>query len=860
MFGYPPVQRQELNRRLGLDDDNVVNSVLATHANVSLNHWIGSDDLEDQTPSRSGPICQLDVATCVQTAYTSRNAKVGKRSAPPSPGQSGADQPRVKQPRAEVAAPSDEDSLDACPSWPLDRICTNLLGDLWALRWETRHGAASGLRELLSEPRHTWQAGKCAGMSEKEMIQSNSRYLEDILVRVLCTLALDQLSDFVSDEVVAPVRETAAQLLGVLSRHLSEERVLLDLRFVLLPLVTPCLVAQLEGHSASSSIEPHSLGESRNSTHSVADEDIRAAAASALIPVVDADWLSTLGCPRVRQLIDNIWHLLRDSTTDLSPSTGPLLQLICALTKAHTEITLRRKPDTMKEEEQSHDSFCIEEIVYACAYLLTYGEPRYETSRAQFPFGLLVQKEALRALRQIQLPAELLQLVIDQLFHRILLETSTSVRSLATKICIDVIESAELVQCTRACVDRLDFWLCQAMQPVGVPFPPHLFTALVPAHPTIPVEQPKSTASPDGVDSVNPSEAVPDAQSVPNGAPPDPALHVHEHGYCIGGSHSVSSNGPTQQEAFVWETRIHAVRVLARLFARVCQCTQIGMPSGKVTISDKPVDSGPVSSAVYLLPFFLDQLMCCLHLHERLAMQRFIGGLVLSSWALLPSNSKIDSTWASVLADTSPNVSDSQSVVSLPAKLRARLESCLTEVIYYEEILGVFKLMQEDCRELICTLQSLGIGEDPIFTFRGVRTIAQCLTMLDKASKQLDDLAPDTTGAADPEAYRTAVYKLDRARSTVERCLALQLHWGSWVEFAIASALTNLNWLLPGRLSLLIRPFMDTIRCICPTPTTGELQSSKNVELMLTVQMPPTGSILALQRLATACLARLLQL
>lgn len=65
------------------------------------------------------------------------------------------------------------------------------------------------------------------------------------------------------------------------------------------------------------------------------------------------------------------------------------------------------------------------------------------------------------------------------------------------------------------------------------------------------------------------------------------------------------------------------------------------------------------------------------------------------------------------------------------------------------------------------------------FSFSGVRTIAQCLVMLEKATKQLDDFPGVANETIDPEAYRTAVYKLDRARCTVERCLALQLHWGS---------------------------------------------------------------------------------
>ncbi|KAA0188536.1 hypothetical protein FBUS_08473 [Fasciolopsis buskii] len=307
--------------------------------------------------------------------------------------------------------------------------------------------------------------------------------------------------------------------------------------------------------------------------------------------------------------------------------------------------------------------------------------------------------------------------------------------------------------------------------------------------------------------------------------------------------------------------------VLTHLFSRICQCTAMDQPNATV---HSLVDSNAPETAttsMCILTFFLDQLLCCLHLNERLAMQRFIGGLVLSSWALLPSGPKSEPVWATALENMVPLVSNSSDVqgattttTSLPVKLRTRLEACLTEVIYYEEILSLFRLMQEDCRELVRMLQSLGLGEDPVFAFNGVRTIAQCLVMLEKATKQLDDFPGVANETIDPEAYRTAVYKLDRARCTVERCLALQLHWGSRVEFAIASALTNLNCLLPGRLSLLIRPFMDTIRCICPTPSTSDLQSSKNLEMLLTTQMLPTGSNLPLQRLATVCLVRLLRL
>ena len=47
------------------------------------------------------------------------------------------------------------------------------------------------------------------------MEESHQLYLEDVSLRLLCVLALDRFGDFVSDQVVAPVRETCAQALGM---------------------------------------------------------------------------------------------------------------------------------------------------------------------------------------------------------------------------------------------------------------------------------------------------------------------------------------------------------------------------------------------------------------------------------------------------------------------------------------------------------------------------------------------------------------------------------------------------------------------------------------------------------------------
>jgi TATA-binding protein-associated factor len=75
----------------------------------------------------------------------------------------------------------------------------------------------------LSDP--TWQARHGGGLAVMEIIRSTS--LEDdafllFLARELLNLlALDRFGDFVGDTVIAPVRETAAQALGVTLKYLS---------------------------------------------------------------------------------------------------------------------------------------------------------------------------------------------------------------------------------------------------------------------------------------------------------------------------------------------------------------------------------------------------------------------------------------------------------------------------------------------------------------------------------------------------------------------------------------------------------------------------------------------------------------
>ena len=117
-----------------------------------------------------------------------------------------------------------EVDLESSGKWPLQGFCSKLALDLFSEEWEARHGASTGLRELLRG--HGTAGGRVASVGKEEGEELHQAWLEDLILRLLCVLAMDRFGDFVSDAVVAPVRESAAQALGVALPLLPEKAVL----------------------------------------------------------------------------------------------------------------------------------------------------------------------------------------------------------------------------------------------------------------------------------------------------------------------------------------------------------------------------------------------------------------------------------------------------------------------------------------------------------------------------------------------------------------------------------------------------------------------------------------------------------
>lgn len=129
-------------------------------------------------------------------------------------------------------------------TWVWDGVVKLLTVDLFSSAWEARHGAAMALRELLKvqgahggmkgnsrsipsfpnpvDPDFLWSDA----LSEAENSVLHARWCNDLAASCLCVFVLDRFGDFVSDQVIAPVRETVSQTLASLFMHMPRRSVL----------------------------------------------------------------------------------------------------------------------------------------------------------------------------------------------------------------------------------------------------------------------------------------------------------------------------------------------------------------------------------------------------------------------------------------------------------------------------------------------------------------------------------------------------------------------------------------------------------------------------------------------------------
>ncbi|KAG0207805.1 TATA-binding protein-associated factor mot1 [Mortierella sp. GBA30] len=245
--------------------------------------------------------------------------------------------------------------LETSTEWPFEGICDLLCMDLFDPSWEVRHGAGIGLRDILKVQGSG--AGRIVGCSKAENDARHNEWLEDLAIRLLCVFSLDRFGDFVSDQVVAPVRETCSQTLGALLRHMSDEGVKNTLG-VLMRLIYQKDVfeedverdyiwevrhAGLLGLKYAVAVRRDLLD--NDSAYAVdmlenvvkavvlglqdEDDDVRAVSASTLIPI-SSNFVNKLP-DRIPDVVNVLWDCLAVLKDDLTASTASVMDLLAKL-------------------------------------------------------------------------------------------------------------------------------------------------------------------------------------------------------------------------------------------------------------------------------------------------------------------------------------------------------------------------------------------------------------------------------------------------------------------------------------------------------------------------------------------------
>ncbi|XP_048425216.1 TATA-binding protein-associated factor BTAF1 isoform X3 [Pyrus x bretschneideri] len=182
----------------------------------------------------------------------------------------------------------------------------------------------SDMMNLVKLARHSWL--------------KNCEFLQDCAIRFLCVLSLDRFGDYVSDQVVAPVRETCAQALGVVFKYMHPTLVHETLNILLKMQCRPeweIRHGSLLGIKYLVAVRQEMLHDLLDRVLSACkagledpDDDVRAVAADALIPTSAA--IVALKGETLHSIVMLLWDILLD-LDDLSPSTSSVMNLLAEI-------------------------------------------------------------------------------------------------------------------------------------------------------------------------------------------------------------------------------------------------------------------------------------------------------------------------------------------------------------------------------------------------------------------------------------------------------------------------------------------------------------------------------------------------
>ncbi|GAB6025941.1 btaf1 RNA polymerase II, B-TFIID transcription factor-associated, 170kDa [Chamberlinius hualienensis] len=458
--------------------------------------------------------------------------------------------------------------------WPFESLCDQLCHDLFTPAWETRHGAATALREVIRI--HGSGAGKTVDQTKVQMEIANRLWLEDVALRLLCVLALDRFGDFISDQVVAPVRETCAQGLGTILNLMDEEGVF-GILSVLLQLLRQ---NEWEARHGGLLGIKYLLAVRRDLTSLLLPrvfptvfqglkdkvDDVSAVAAAALVPI--CDFLVKVLPLEIPNVVALLWDSLLE-LDDLTSSTNSIMALLESLL-GFPEL----------KDDSANTSLPLDQLVPRLWPFLSHNSTSVRKATLR-TLGALVSTQRSQSWLVPILPETL-----RHLFQRCILEHSEEILELIPVVWSSVLSSSPLEALLTSACPFIGSWLCLAMQPSKFPIDRNF---LLEAKHKIKI----------GVRNKN----------------SDFSSAKEEECYYIGGFECV---GDDQQEREKWviRARCMAARLLGLLSRYVCQT----LPN----VVYPPGIESPVDCYARLVNF---------HLNSKSGIQRFTICVVLIEWA-----------------------------------------------------------------------------------------------------------------------------------------------------------------------------------------------------------------------------------
>ncbi|XP_001359276.3 TATA-binding protein-associated factor 172 [Drosophila pseudoobscura] len=715
--------------------------------NSNSNHSTGSNSNGNGNGATSAP-----VATIAAAAAATVTAPAG-------------DEPEKKKLKSSVgqeifyslnaAVPDATGTWVDAISWPLDNFCSRLFIDLFHAKWEVRHGAATALRELINQ--HAQGAGKSLTQTREQMQEAHSRWLEDAALRLLCVLSLDRFGDFVSDQVVAPVRETCAQVLGTLVKEIEASKVqrivnillqliqhknewevrhggLLGLKYVfvvreeLLPIYIPQSISNILIGLLD------------------AVDDVGAVAAATLIPV-SACLPKLLSPVQVSSIVKMLWDLLldQDELTSACNSFMGLLAAILCLPQAANWIEMEPMATLVPRlwPFLSHSTSSVRRSTLKTLLTLTTADKQLkikpETDEEDQPkmklnFGVKDWK------------SELLRQALRHIYQRILVEPQADIQGLARQVWSNLIEHADLGALLIAACPYVSSWICLSMQPPKLAFDP---SVLIRA----------------GSGGGDPATGIPSRRRTARiGDDLGGGILAHANAQqklYLGGSEATPLD---LREANFMRARISSSRALGALSHYLVQ------PAPGVVYTPQMESPTDLYTKVLLG-----------HLNAHSAVQRIVCGLIIAFWAL-----------------------EDEPVRPGPPNLQEKLHQCVSEYVYYDEVATSLTRLLQEAQDFIATLKQNKI---PINDFNNAKilTLEQIEAVATTLSDNLRSLA------LKPKLLDMLEERRRSLQASYQQTTSEQGAYHVSAQAALAGAICALHC-LPEKLNPVVKPLMESIK------------------------------------------------